>query len=130
MLATAKYIGAGAACSGLIGAGADFYSITLILNILGFTIILITLETIVLKGENGFIAGINAVVSVVTKIAAGAGSASVCNRRNGRDERKKQKKEVEKRPKEEKAESAKQAKMQTKVDSLKNNLKSSSVILG
>ena len=49
MLAAAKYIGAGIACSGLIGAGVGIDSLTLILNILGFTIILITLGTIVLK---------------------------------------------------------------------------------
>jgi hypothetical protein len=73
MLAAAKYIGAGVACSGLIGAGAGIDSLTLILNILGFTIILITLGTIVLKGGKGFIEGIKALANVATIIAAGAG---------------------------------------------------------
>jgi hypothetical protein len=56
MLAAAKYIGAGVACSGLIGAGLDY--LTLILNILGITIIIITLVIIVLKGGKCFIDGI------------------------------------------------------------------------
>jgi hypothetical protein len=137
MLAAAKYIGAGVACSGLIGAGAGIDSLTLILNILGFTIILITLGTIVLKGGKGFIEGIKAVANVATIIAAGAGAAAAGNSRDDREdpqkaaeaeERKKQE-EAEERKKQ--AEEAKRKKMQQqKVDSFKNNLKSSSVILG
>ena len=51
------------ACSGLIGAGAGLDSLTLILNILGFTIILRTLGTIVLKGGKGCIEGIKALAN-------------------------------------------------------------------
>jgi hypothetical protein len=105
MLAAAKYIGAGVACSGLIGAGID--SLTLILNILGFTIIIITLGTIVLKGGKGFIEGIKAAANIATLIAAGAGAASAGNSRDDREEQKKEAAEAEERKKQAEAEEAK-----------------------
>jgi hypothetical protein len=125
MLAAAKYIGAGVACSGLIGAGAGIDSLTLILNILGFTIILITLGTIVLKGGKGFIEGIKEVANVATIIAAGAGVGAG----GVRVEIVEMIERTEKKQAEE-AEEAKKEENAKKVDSFKNNIKSSSVILG
>ena len=140
MLAAAKYIGAGVACSGLIGAGAGLDSLTLILNILGFTIILITLGTIVLKGAKGFIEGVKAAANVATIIAAGAGEAAAGNSRDDREDRKKKEAaeaeerkkqaEAEERKKQTEAEEAKKEENAKKVDSFKNNIKSSSFILG
>ena len=125
MLAAAKYIGAGVACSGLIGAGAGIDSLTLILNILGFTIIIITLVIIVLKEGKGFIEGNKTVANVAT-IIAGPGAIAAGNSQDDREERKKQAEEAEERKKQ-KAIKEEKAK---KVDSFKNNIKSSSVILG
>ena len=126
MLAAAKYIGAGVACSGLIGAGAGIDSLTLILNILGFTIIIITLVIIVLKEGKGFIEGNKTVANVAT-IIAGPGAIAAGNSQDDREERKKQAEEAEERKKQKEAIKEEKAK---KVDSFKNNIKSSSVILG
>ena len=101
MLAAAKYIGAGVACSGLIGSGICFDSLTLILNILGFTIIFITLVIIVFKGGRGFIEGIKTAANVATILAAGAGIAAAGNGRNDREDRKKQEEEEAERKKQE-----------------------------
>jgi hypothetical protein len=148
MLATAKYIGAGVACSGLIGANLD--SLTLILKILGFTIILITLVIIALKGGRAFFEGLKTAANIATLIAAGAEAASAGNSRDDREDRKKQeaedrkKQEAEDRKKQEaqealeaedrkkqtEAENSKKEENAKKVDSFQNNLKSSSVILG
>ena len=139
MLAAAKYIGAGVACSGLIGAGAGIYSLTLILNILGFTIILRTLVIIVLKGGKGFIEGIKTAANLATIIAAGAGVATAGISRDDREDRKqKEEQEAAERQKQEAAERQKQKEAEEtikeenaqKVDSFKNNIKSSSIILG
>jgi len=118
MLATAKYIGAGLVCSGLIGAGAGIDSLTLILKILGFTIILITLGTMVLKGGKGFIEGIKAPANVATIIAAGAGAAAAGNSRDDREDRKqKEAEEAEERKKE--AEEAEERKKQEEAEEAK-----------
>ena len=137
MLAAAKYIGAGVACSGLIGAGAGIDSLTLILNILGFTIILIILGTIVLKGAKGFIEGIKAAANVATIIAASAGAAEAGYIWDDRGpkaqqaaEAEERKKQAEERKQAEAEEAKKVTKNAQKVDYFKNNLKSSSVILG
>lgn len=142
MLATAKYIGASVACSGLIGAGVFLDSLTLILKILGFTIILLILGTILLKGGKGFIEGLKAAANIATIIAAGAGAAAAGNSRDDREDRKKKKqkklrseenkqKKLKKLKKQQKKlKKQKRKKMQKKVDSFKNNIKSSSVILG
>ena len=114
MLAAAKYIGAGIACSGLIGAGAGIDYLTLILNISGFTIILITLGIILLKGGRGFIEENKTAANIATNIAAGAGAAG--NSRDGSEDRIRTEEEDRTKAK--------------KVDSFKNNIKSSSVILG
>ena len=115
MLATAKYIGAGVACSGLIGAGSSIDYLTLLINILGFTIILIILGTIVLKGGKGFIEGIKAVANLATILAAGAGAASAGNSRDDREDRKKKEaEEAEERKKE--AEEAEERKKQAEAE--------------
>ena len=107
MLAAAKYIAAGVACSGLIGAGAGIDSLTLILNILGFIIILITLVIIVLKEGKGFIEGIKTAANVTTIIATGAGVAVAGNSRDDREDRKQtEAEEVEERKKQTEAEKA------------------------
>jgi hypothetical protein len=90
MLAAAKYIGAGVACSGLISAWVSIDSLTLLLVIFGFTIILLTLGITVFKGGGrGFLEGIKAVAQFATIIAAGAGAASAGNSRDDREDRKK-----------------------------------------
>ena len=142
MLVQAKYIGTGFTCLGLVGAEPYIDSFLLILNILGFTIILITLGTIVFKGGKGFIEGLKAVGTVASIIAAGAGSAAAGNSRDDREDRKKEAEEAEERKKAEEAEElkklaeaeeaekAKKEENAKKVDSFKNNIKSSSIILG
>jgi hypothetical protein len=137
MLASAKYIGAGVACSGLIGIGTGLDSLTFFINLLGFTIILITLGTIVLKGGKGFIEVIKAAANIATIIAAAARPGAAGNSREDREDRQKQ--EAEEGEERKKAEEGEERKKQAeakkeenakKVDSFKNNIKSSSLILG